>query len=169
MINHVRTLLLNLPAAGALPGEVMVDPSFSPLTLRGPLAELHGALSLSGCSREISCFKADGLMVVMHAPEFEAYVLRMDPRITYSVADFAYVSEAGPDAGWPPFNLTRMVAAFSAVLGRTGYNLFSYPEYDAEMQVLREVWFGSGILRDRTASGVLALAYNMDRTRRYGF
>ena len=170
MINHIRTILLNMPSSGAASasGEVLVSSGFSAIKLYGAAAELQRSLIPSGASRDTANYRINGLMVLLHSPDFEPYLLRFDPRITYRISDFAYASEATPASGYPPFNLARLADNFSATLGKTGYNLFDFSEYQTEMQVFRNVWFGNLSLKDRFTAGVMALAYSMERIRQHG-
>jgi hypothetical protein len=172
MINHIRTLLLNMPplppVTPADSGEAMVDPGFGPVRMYGPIAELHRSLTVAGSTRDLANYRVNGLMALLHSPDFEPYLLRFDSRITYRISDFTYASEATPASGYPPFNLARLYTSFAASLSKTGYSLFDFPEYSADMGVFKDVWFGNLALKDRFIAGTLALAYSMERARRYG-
>lgn len=88
MINHTRTLLLNVRGEGytEFPGEAYVSPSFSPLDLsRSYLSRVMRALFGESPDRLMRNYRLQQLLTLLHTPEFETHVLSYDPRITYSM------------------------------------------------------------------------------------
>ena len=89
MINEVRTLLLNR-AGASRPGpdfflEEYVDPAFVPVPLPSQLLSVHNLLLGADSDDAALNFRLKQYMQVLHATEFEKYVLALDPRITYQL------------------------------------------------------------------------------------
>lgn len=87
MVNHLRTLLLNMdgvvtPPSG-YPGEEYVPPNFRSKPLRGPVALTYGLLFGSAPDRALLNWRLRSLLAMLHASELSDYVVGLDPRITY--------------------------------------------------------------------------------------
>jgi hypothetical protein len=87
VINHVRTLLAN-QSGDKRPGldfylEEYIDPAFKALELPAYLESIRGVLFGRGADNAWVNFRLRQYMTMLHATEFEQYVLDYDPRITY--------------------------------------------------------------------------------------
>lgn len=101
MVNHFRTLLMNVDGSVPLPGyvaEEIVDPGYVALTLPSTLTTLRAALFGSVPDRHMLNYRCHQLLALVHATPLEEYVTKLDPRITY---DFRDTSAADP-AAWEP-------------------------------------------------------------------
>jgi len=88
MINHARTLLLNVagPRTGS-PGEEYIPPLFQPVTLPACLQTVRRVLFGASPDRTMLNVRGRQLLMVLHATELVQYVLDLDPRITYVLGD----------------------------------------------------------------------------------
>jgi hypothetical protein len=111
MVNHVRTLLLNLPAVSEIdppPGEEYVPPAYVPKFVEGPLADARAALFGAGADRAGMNLTLARVLGYLHASALGADAFIADPRITYDPARpgsvFGSVGPAvtsgPPIAGW---------------------------------------------------------------------
>lgn len=167
MINHLRTIMINERAISedTLPaGEELIDPKFVkyevPVIYRG----LHRALIPSD-DRDSKNFIAFQWFNLLHAPDFEKFVLVPDTRITYrrdqntdnfpnktSVLDFKTI-----------YNRARTELS---TLDRKDNSLFKRSgTYRGQMDELRNIWNNSSSNVDRLAAAVTALLYRLDDVR----
>ncbi len=90
MINHARTLLLNLPGphlpSPTLPGDVYI-PAFSPLDLASDLQAVRAVLFGQDPDYEGMLQRAAQYMAVLHSTEHVAHALALDSRVTYDPFD----------------------------------------------------------------------------------
>lgn len=87
MINHLRTLLLNVDGAGSpaadFPGEQYVPADFRARPLAGPVMRAHRWLFGDGLDRAARNYRLQEYLTCVHACGLDRYVLSLDPRITY--------------------------------------------------------------------------------------
>lgn len=86
MINHARTLLLNVSGRTSqrdAPGEEYIPPTYSPLVLPSYLETPHKILFGTAPDRYFLNFRARELMAYLHSTELAEYVYALDPRVTY--------------------------------------------------------------------------------------
>lgn len=87
MINHARTLLLNMPSAySAIRAETAaeyVPPAFSPIALTSPLRTLRRLLFGSDPDARFLNLRVRELMGYIHQTELAEFVYALDPRVTY--------------------------------------------------------------------------------------
>lgn len=87
MINHVRTLLLNRDGASRPDPsyflEEFVDPNYKALNLPSFLQLVYRVLFGSGADDAYMNFRLRQYMLTLASTEFQAYVVALDPRITY--------------------------------------------------------------------------------------
>lgn len=86
MINHARTLLMNVAGSGSqpgLPGEEYVPADFRARRLTTELAAARRILFGTTPDRLCLNYRLREYMTVLHSTELEEYVLALDPRITY--------------------------------------------------------------------------------------
>ena len=121
MINHAKTLLVNLPpsmipASWSLEANY-VDPEFVPVQLPPWLATLHRVL-LGGTETWHTFYNVDQMLRIVHSSDYRDYLLASDARITYdpmSAVPAAVVSVA------PATSIVSRIAAcrnMSSELGR---------------------------------------------------
>lgn len=90
MVNHVRTLLINLPSYGEINayapvGEEYIDPSFAPLDLSKDFVQSAVQKALFGAQpdRWMSNYRVHQLLNIMAQSSLERRVLDLDGRISY--------------------------------------------------------------------------------------
>jgi len=166
MVNHVRTVLLNVTAAKA-PDSVYVSPVFRPVVVPQELQRLHKLL-LSASTEEDEAQRLNTLMRLLHAADFEHYVLLPDARITYTAASQQDFFAAADDSSTAiDFSqLYSLVQTEVQNLDQNRQGLFlpalRYPDVMAE---LRDLWNGSIAVIDRLTAAILALAFRLDALR----
>jgi hypothetical protein len=102
MINHARTLLLNIAANRTQrsdPGYEYIPPEFRPITLPTEQATLYRALFGTAPDNYFLAARARELLGYIHETELAQYAERLDPRITY----------------WPPTNTDFFNAATAQI------------------------------------------------------
>jgi hypothetical protein len=88
VVNHARTLLLNISGTPPFLGETgdeIVDPSFVPLTLPSALQAIYTGIFGSMPDRLMRNYRAQQLLPLVHATPLHEYLVALDPRITYSL------------------------------------------------------------------------------------
>lgn len=86
MINHARTLLLNVAGAGSSRddiGEEYIPPDFVPVRLPTYLQTPRKTLFGAAPDRYFLNFRARELMQLLHQTELAEFVYALDPRVTY--------------------------------------------------------------------------------------
>lgn len=87
MINHVRTLLLNLSGENrpvpTFPGEEYVPPAFTARAVPPALASVRRVLFGNSPDRAMMNYRLRQFMCLLHASELVEFVLAPDPRTTY--------------------------------------------------------------------------------------
>ncbi len=86
MINHARTLLLNVAGASSqtqYTGEEYIPPDFVPLSLPSYLLLPYRLLFGTSPDRYFINFRAQELMRYLHETELAEFVYALDPRVTY--------------------------------------------------------------------------------------
>lgn len=95
MINHLRTVLLNLSAtenSQDAPGWEYISPQFQPVGLRPPLWPVWRAIFGSTPDATGLNFRFRQLLPILHSPDLEPYTLRPDRRLTYARVDDVFFS-----------------------------------------------------------------------------
>jgi hypothetical protein len=87
MINHVRTLLANLPPSNGSNylAEEIVDPAFIPVVLTTELQFLRSLLCGGTPDRHMINYRCRQLLTAVHASPWTSYIYDLDPRVTYSI------------------------------------------------------------------------------------
>lgn len=159
MINHVRTVLMNVKASAA--DEHYVDPSFSPITIPTKLVDLHAVLFPG----ESSAARRNELMrryePYLFLPEFDDYLRRIDERVSYepsnSLSDDFVV-------GAKEFHELFSSMAATVVVGRS--TIFgSTGTYATEKVALGKVWVRSVHDHEKFAAALFALAFCLEEAR----
>jgi len=86
MINHARTLLLNVASDNGAPadfGEEYIPTSFVPVTLPSYIVTPRRILFGAAPDRYFLNFRGRELMHNLHQTELQEYVTALDPRVTY--------------------------------------------------------------------------------------
>lgn len=107
MINHIRTLLLNLPADAtfATPGEEFIPSSFSPVTLSPTLAMAHSILFGTAPDRLGVNIRVRQILTVIETSPLASYLTELDPRITYDLSTPLEVTPGVTVLGALPLNV----------------------------------------------------------------
>lgn len=84
MINHVRTLLLNVERTDAdVLGEEQIDPDFKPLDLPSPMRKVRSILFGDDPDRYMLNYRSREILTIVHNTELESWITYFDNRITY--------------------------------------------------------------------------------------
>lgn len=86
MINHARTLLMNVSGESArpdLPGEEYVPPDYRPKRLPTAIATVRRILFGTDPDRLCLNYRLREYMTLLHSTELDEYVRQLDPRVTY--------------------------------------------------------------------------------------
>jgi hypothetical protein len=94
MINHARTLLLNIPHDESnLPGKEIIEPDFRPIALPGQLQRVRALLFGENPDQAMLFYRGQQLMSLLHATELETWITALDTRITYSPFDKSLLND----------------------------------------------------------------------------
>lgn len=83
MLNHARTLLLNVHANFGAPGDEIIPNDFQPVTLNGSLTAVRHALFGAKPDRIMLNYRAQQLLAIVQRTELQEYVTKLDSRLTY--------------------------------------------------------------------------------------
>lgn len=164
MVNHIRTLLVNMTAAQQLPfTSAYVDPDFAPITLTPTLAKIDALLFPASPESRIKL--AEDLCFVCAGGELNPYLHRFDSRSEYTRAS-ASLSDiiTTPASALATAALRRVIAdPHLPVMARA---LFKDPTYQDDMNTLFTLWTHpcEGVMRLHALA--LAYGYNLDAIRR---
>lgn len=120
MLNHVRTLLLNLSGETdflSLPGEELIDSSYRPLTLAGPVKTVWELLYGPAPDIWMRLYRTRELLHCLHLPELEETTLSLDSRISYSLDTSPYYD---PTLFQPRFSYVSGGAPIAHLIGDAG-------------------------------------------------
>lgn len=111
VINHVRSLLVDLkPGGAAWPGEEHVPAEYAPRPLSAELKSVRRILFGEDPDRLMVNYRAAQLLACVHAGRLAPYAYASDPRVTYEPGGWAGLFEPanfapvviGPDRLYPP-------------------------------------------------------------------
>jgi hypothetical protein len=85
MINHARTLLLNVPSSTYQPGTLGEEyiPPYSPVVLPSYLRGPHKVLFGTNPDKVFANFRVHELLSLIHQTELAEFIYALDPRVTY--------------------------------------------------------------------------------------
>lgn len=149
MVNHFRTLLLNLPPTPTPgPGEEYVPSTFQPVTLPQPLQDVRSLLITSSTVRSDLNAQVARILAYLHTSPLRAFATYFDNRITY---DPTLPADAVTGLLAPP-PTSFIDAAYKQVDERV---VFRPGKSEAE-----QLWFytWSGLYPDALRATALALA-----------
>lgn len=107
MINHARTLLMNVDGSAPFPeylAEEIVDPAYRALDLPTPLDQVRRVLFGADPDRHMRNYRCRQLLALAHATPLSPYLDRLDARRTYAFASSAVVS---PEPWEPKVTVVR--------------------------------------------------------------
>jgi hypothetical protein len=173
MINHIRTLLVNMaavPSEEAAAGEEFIPLDFQPLVLETSLAATHNAIVPNSTGRAQRNFLAFAYLRLLHAPDFLEFVTEFDPRFTYDLDSQIFLRrESSPaqvfafDAAAIYSRLQARVNKFEA--GRGGI-FRPFADQGPNLTRLRQQWHSAENIVDKLSAGILATVYQMEGARR---
>lgn len=167
MVNHLRTVLLNVTAAVA-PDAIYIDPTFRPVVVPLWLRRLQQLVLPYTTDASRQAFQLATLMRLLHAADYEQFVLLPDPRVTYlPVDDTEFFSTTDDPTATIDFErLYQQVASEVVEINRQREDLFRqlvrYPSVAAE---LRKIWNSDLVYIGRLTGAILALGYQLDALR----
>ena len=92
MINHSRTLLLNVDGSGSgysgQPGDEFIPPDYRQVVLPSYLSNIHRTLFGKNPDRIFMNYRVRQLLGLLHVTELAEFVAELDPRITYDVLPY---------------------------------------------------------------------------------
>ena len=164
MINHARTLLLNL-GGPAEDDKVFIAPLFSPLVIPKNLFPFSQVIIPFSASVAAQNFAADVWMTLLQSPDTEKYALALDPRLTYRAAVRKRVDASG---SFNVANAMRRVVEIGFRQSGTGRNgLFRpVPGLEEELLELKALWDGKVRNEDKAVAAVYGYIYQLERVRR---
>jgi len=157
LVNHVRTLLANLPPlAGIEDGDEYIPSAFVPVpenSMSVELRRVRRTLFGTNPSRDSVNVRVAALLAIVHAGPLSAYLTATDPRITYEPDGSAVYGSAIAEAD-KLFDLPATLAALG-FLGANQSRFFTNSVY-------RDAWSDPEDLFRQTAAIVLMTAQHME-------
>ena len=96
MINHTRTLLLNVKGEHLertdIPGDVYI-PAYTPIELNSSLQSVYTLLFGTAYDYEGLIYRVSQYMGLLHATEYSPYITAVDSRLTYDADGLTVMSE----------------------------------------------------------------------------
>ena len=167
MVNHVRTIVLNLQALQ--PGESAEFEEFIPrgYTTRrytGALLNIQEALVPSTTSRSNKNAQLAALMQLAHSPDTVEYTLTPDTRYTYQLDAPTVVQARILGDLSRSSDIHRLHGRLQAIVGTgSGHALFSLNGVPSYMQDLRDLWVSGQDTGIKVAAAMLAFTLQSDR------
>jgi len=166
MVNHLRTVLLNVTAAVA-PDDIYIDPTFRPVVVPFWLRRLQQIVLPYAADASHQAFQLATIMRLLHAADYEQFVLLPDPRITYQpVDDTEFFSTDDPTVTIDFSRLYRQVSSEILEINRQKQDLFrQLVGYPTVADDLRKIWNSDLVYIGRLTGAILALGYQLDALR----
>ena len=156
MLNHAKTLLMNLSSHG----RVEIDPAFQPLAIRGSLRILHETVFGVAPPANTVLYRASQLMKLVHGTRFVAYVTALDQRISYDPQSMEFIDTVTPTKGVADM-LVELINAESVVT-----NIVS--GRGEPFTTFSNLWSDHSAAPYRLTGAVLTFVYAMDELWRAG-
>ena len=175
MINHTRTLLVNLPDDGVVANcyDAYVEPGFRRVRPAAAVAAAHAAV-LPSASPEVRKMQAFLYLQLMHRPDFLPFLVMFDSRVTYTVDDAGMFEEArtGVRAGLRAglLDCTRALGLLENTFV-AGYAEMMAPGIEGTYDLvdgLRRTWASRLDGPTRLAAGLYLLVHRLEEARRHG-
>lgn len=166
MVNHIRTLLLNEPAAKTT-GGVYTPADFMPVPVPAEFEGVREVLFSRNASLALREATTDGLVRLCHAGELEPYALTFDTRITYGAAtdatllDICKAERAETAVVTAVLERMNRTPLLSAIYGR----LFAWPKHGAALSDLRAIMTSPVEGALKIGAVALAFAFQLERVR----
>lgn len=167
MVNHLRTVLLNVTAAVA-PDAVYIDPAFRPVIVPYWLRRLQQLILPYTADASHQSFQLATVLRLLHAADYERFVLLPDARLTYQpVDDTAFFDTTDDPAAATDFDaLYRQVQSEIIEINRRKQDLFApLVRYPTVADELRKIWNSDLTHIGRLTGAILALGYRLDALR----
>jgi hypothetical protein len=167
MINHVRTVLSNRSGVTALPGEEIIDPTFSAIVIPVEYKSLYDVIFNSNSPVADQNTRMAVFLSIMHSPDTAKFASIPDPRITYLRASNRI--NPNPDAFEQSFDISRYIVLLASEINKMmgkGVDLFQETgQYASSMAELRNIWNQGQSDYERFSSVLYALAFRLDDAR----
>jgi len=101
MINHARTLLLNIAGRADFVNEVgeeIIPATYLPTAINGAISRVRSVLFGANPDRAMLNYRSRQLLNLVHQYKLEQFVLDLDPRVTYSFDDDPFADRTLYDA-----------------------------------------------------------------------
>ena len=167
MVNHIRTLLLNVTADVA-PDDVYISPAFRPIIVPGELVRLYDVVLSPNTRPEVRAQRVNTFMRLLHVADHEPFTLLPDERLTYDPTDQELFFDTTLDSSTTiDFEkLLNLVRSAVNELDAENKSLFrpitKYPEFPDLMTSLRNIWNNDLAGIGRLTAAILGLAYRFD-------
>jgi hypothetical protein len=165
MVNHMRTVLLNVTADMA-PDDVYISPTFRPIIVPRYLQRIYNVILSPQMPAAPRAARINTFMRLLHVADYEPFTLLPDRRLTYDPTDQSafFDSVADPSATIDFERLFNLVRSEATTLDSTNEGLFrpvsNYPP--TLMENLRDLWNNDLAAIGRLTAGILALGYQFD-------
>ena len=159
MINHARTLLLNVKAEDAIGGEY-VDPKYVPVRLEGAHKVMHESLFPGEHTPTMRNERMGYYGGFLGVPEFHRFLIDLDPRISYE-------PQTGISSDYQPIGeFHALYSSFVAAVLTDFMSAFrSSGKYREQLSELQSIWTKSFRDQDRLTAGLFALVYATEERR----
>lgn len=166
MINHARTLLLNV-AGPASRDRAHIPLNFAPVLVPNQFLPFSQAVLPPTDVKELREQGVDLWTPLLQSPDTERFALALDNRLTYRVAVKKRVATGDS------FNITSAIDRVVAIgerqsgVGRNG--LFRpFTGFEEELADLKALWDSKTRSEDRAVAVVYGFIYQLERVRRNG-
>lgn len=163
MINHFRTLLINLPASTIKKySNIYVDEYFLPVKLNNFLQTIDNFI-FSDLSIKDRIMLSNDILPIIHTPELHYFTLVFDSRITYLDKINSYNIYTSRDKALL-IDLINKLNNKSHILPFDENNLFLWDKYQLDLDSLKDAYFSKdGILK--LGSFVISYIYQIEKAR----
>jgi hypothetical protein len=167
VVNHVRTIVLNLQAlqpSESADFEEFIPAGYTVRRYTGSMLGVQEALVPSTTSRTNKNTQLAALMQLAHSPDVVGYTLAPDPRYTYRLNESDVVQARILGSLSRSSDIHRLHGRLQAIVGASnGHALFSLTGVPSYMEELRELWVSGQDTGIKVVAAMLAFTLQSDR------
>jgi len=161
MINHTRTLLLNLPSGV---GDIYIPPAYGPVVVPPHFQKIRNAILTGSTNPDVLLTAVALWLPFLHNEDFKQFSDSLDQRITYEPAYRKMVNSYNSINMADMLKKVVSVAVQNAGVGKFGlFNPFG--DYEDELLSLKKLWDVKKRSEERAVAAVYGYIYQLERIR----
>jgi hypothetical protein len=161
MINHARTLLLNLPTGN---GDIYIPPNYGVLPVPAYLTRFRNAALTGSSSPGVLLDAVASWVTLLHNADYEDFATALDGRITYEPYGRKTINNSNSFRIADAVHKVISIASQQAGAGTSG--LFQpFAGYEQQLSDLKSLWDNKKRAEERAVAAVYGYIYQLERFR----